>query len=164
MCVCISMSVAPILQYAQFWRKTQGTTVAQRRGRVRGIGSKMAGPRGHENWTGGKILRSSFLEHRLRKWQSWPLKCQSFLSLSPSGSLGAESLLSPWPEQLIFTISFFVTDRRLRNRNTEKPLYSLRRSKGARESCLLVEMDYRVAVSSELGILGRGRSKKEKLR
>lgn len=65
---------------------------------------------------------------------------------------------------MIFTISFFVTDRRLRNRNTEKPLYSLRRSKGARESCLLVEMDYRVAVSSELGILGRGRSKKEKLR
>ena len=29
---------------------------------------------------------------------------------------------------------------------------------------MLVEMDYRVAVSSGLGILGRGRLKKEKLR
>lgn len=81
-CVCIILCVTPTLQYVQFGRKTQSTPVAQRRGRVREIGSQVAGPRGHKSWTGGKILGSLVLEHRSRKWQSQPLKFQSIFSLT----------------------------------------------------------------------------------
>lgn len=87
LCVYMCVWIMPMLQYVQFWRNAQSTTVAQRRVRVSGIDSKMAAPRGHK-------LGSSFLKHVSWKWQSRPLKCQSFLPFSPSDSLEASALLA----------------------------------------------------------------------